>query len=102
SGIVPRDKDYEGQSEAQHQKPEKFAAHDASFQTASRGLAAFSSRLSRRFGSRLMIFVRSALENRDQPAISSTVRPQPRHSPDLGSRVQILTQGVSIVVGRIG
>src|SRR5665213_2491376 len=34
-----------------------------------------------------------------QRAISSTVRPQPRHSPERASSVQILTQGVSIIVG---
>jgi hypothetical protein len=35
----------------------------------------------------------------DQPAISSIVRPQPRQRRVLGSRVQILTQGVSIAGG---
>ena len=32
----------------------------------------------------------------DQPAISSMVRPQPRHKPVAGSSAQILVQGVSI------
>src|SRR5665811_1103581 len=40
-----------------------------------------------------------------QRAISSMVRPQPRHSPERASSVQILMQGLSIIVrlgGRIG
>jgi hypothetical protein len=46
-----------------------------------------------------MIARRSAGLMRDQCAISSIVRAQPRHNPAFGSSVQTLIQGVSIVGG---
>jgi hypothetical protein len=35
-------------------------------------------------------------------AISASVRPQPRHSPDRGSMVQTLVQGEEIGIGCVG
>ncbi|WAP71386.1 hypothetical protein [Jiella pelagia] len=41
---------------------------------------------------------RVSAENAAQPAISSSVRPQPRQSPDAASMLQVWMQGLSIAI----
>jgi hypothetical protein len=50
-----------------------------------------------RAGASRMTRERSAALMAVQRAISSIVRPQPRHSPERASSMQIFTQGLSII-----
>jgi hypothetical protein len=54
-----------------------------------------------RSGSNAMMRRRSLRDIAPQPAISSSVRPQPRHSFEPDSSTQIFRQGVSIKGGSI-
>lgn len=45
-----------------------------------------------------MMATRCGLDIVVHAAISEILRPQPRHSPDFGSTMHILLQGVSIVI----
>jgi hypothetical protein len=56
---------------------------------------------SRRSGNSLMMRSRSLSANDPHWAISPSVRPQPRHSPDRGSIVQTLLQGDAIGIGSL-
>ena len=95
--VVAQHQHQERKRKADQEYPEQPAAghrHPRAGTAAASGTAS----LARRSGSSAMTRLRSASLKALHRAISSSVRPQPRHSREAGSTMQTLMQGVSIAM----